>query len=170
MPDDPGLDYGRLMQKALRRVMAEALGHVAEHGLPGQHHFYITFDTAHPGVDMPDWLREQYPGELTIVIQHEYWDLAVLGDRFQVGLTFNDRFATLVIPFGAVQTFIDPSVKFGLKFDDHDGEEAEFPGGAGAEGAAPQGGQAAGEETRAGDGPAEGDSADVVSLDRFRKT
>jgi hypothetical protein len=177
MADDTGLDYGRLMQRALRRLMAEALGYVAENGLPGDHHLYITFDPQHPGVVMPDWLKERHPGELTIVLQHEFWDLAVLGDRFQVGLSFNDRPAMLVIPFDAVQTFIDPSVKFGLKFDEQgsDGvafgsEEGGEEDGAPAEGERRERAHAADEDGDGDDGPGGGGSAEVVNLDRFRKS
>lgn len=119
------LDYGRMMQRALRGVMAESLGLVAAEGLPGAHHFYITFDTTHAGVVMPDWLREQFPTEITIVIQHEFWDLAVTADRFSVGLSFSDRDAMLTVPFDAVTTFVDPYAEFGLKFDAHDSEEGD---------------------------------------------
>jgi len=176
MPDHPGLDYGKMMQKALRRLMAEALGLVAEHGLAGDHHFYITFDPGHPGVVMPDWLKERYPAELTIVIQHEYYDLAVLGDRFQIGLTFSDRPAMLVVPFDAVETFIDPSVKFGLKFDEHGSDEVAFEGTIAEDGEDDATAKPA--DRPAGDPPSDDDdpdggprgSADVVSLDRFRKS
>jgi hypothetical protein len=118
-------DYGRMMQRALRGVMSEVLGHVAKHGMKGDHHFFISFDTTHPGVDMPDWLRAQYPEDLAIVIQHEFGDLAVTNDRFSVVLSFNDKPATLVIPFDAVNTFADPSENFGLRFDAVDHEEPE---------------------------------------------
>ena len=152
-----GLNYGRMMQRALRGVMAEALGEVAENGLPGAHHFYISYDTSHPGVDMPDWLRDRFPEEITIVLQHEFSDLAVTPDRFMVSLSFSDRLATLVVPFDAVKTFVDPSVEFGLKFDGHDSEEE-------AEGEeAPSG-----EEERGAEG--QRTTGDVVSLDQFRKT
>ncbi len=114
----PGeIDYGQMMQRAMRGLMAEALGVFAENGPPGAHHFYITFDTRHPGVDMPDWLRDRYPREITIVLQHEFRDLAVTGDRFTVTLSFSDRPATMVVPLDAVKTFVDPSVEFGLRFD-----------------------------------------------------
>ncbi len=165
MPDSDRLDYGRLMQKALRGLMAEVLGQVAEHGLPGEHHFYIGIDTTHPGVDMPPWLRARYPKEMTIVLQDWFEDLAVLGDRFQVTLNFSNQPQTLVVPFAAVQTFIDPSVKFGLKFDeDEDGPED-------AEETAPIG-EADPEDGDDGDGPGDGGggpTADVVSLDKFRR-
>jgi hypothetical protein len=156
-----GFNYGRLMQKALRRLMAEVLGQVAERGLPGGHHFFITFDTSHPGVDMPDWLKADYPEELSIVLQYEFDDLAVAPDRFSVSLSFKNRMATLVVPFDAVRTFADPSENFGLRFDavESDGTEALSP-----------------EEPEDGpddDGPEGGEApkgeAEIVSLDAFRK-
>jgi hypothetical protein len=154
---EKGFNYGRLMQRALRGLMAEVLGQVAKRGLPGEHHFFISFHTDHPGVDMPDWLRAEYPKELAIVLQFEFSDLAVAGDRFSVTLSFRDRPATLVVPFDAVSTFADPSENFGLRFDaaEHDAEDH-----------APDG---------PGDGPRGGDKArregpsEVVSLDAFRK-
>ena len=102
---------------------------MAERGLPGSHHFYITFDTTHPGIDIPDFLRERYPREMMIVVQEWFDDLAVMGDRFRITLNFSNSPQTLVIPFDSVKTFIDPSVKFGLKFDDQDenDEEAQQP-------------------------------------------
>ena len=164
MSERGGINYGRFMERAMRGVMAEVLGHVAEHGLPGEHHFYITFDTTHPGVDMAGWLLERYPDEMTIVMQDWFEDLAVMGDRFRVTLNFSNRPETLVIPFAAVATFVDPSVRFGLKFDDHDPDEAgEFQ--------AAEAEDEAGAETSAGDDRGEGSqgSADIVSLDTFRK-
>ncbi len=188
MPEGRRLDYGRLMQRALRGLMAEVLGEVAEHGLPRDHHFYIGIDTTHPGVDMPRYLRERYPREMVIVLQDWFADLAVLGDRFQVTLNFANQGETLVVPFDAVQTFIDPSVKFGLKFDDYEAEDGDFqpapappppPGTAGDADALeahpdPSDGRSPDREDetdRDGNGP-EGSpgSADIVSLDHFRKT
>ena len=158
-------DYGRYMEKAMRGVMAEVLGYVARHGLPGEHYFYITFDTAHPGVDIADWLRERYPSEMMIVLQEWFDDLAVMGDRFRVTLNFSNRPETLVIPFAAVKTFIDPAAKFGLKFDEHASEdmvlELDEPGDG---------------RERAEDQPGDPDddkpqgTGEVVSLDRFRKS
>ena len=149
-------NYGRLMQRALRGVMAEVLGEVAENGLPGEHHFFITFDCAHPGVDMPDWLRAEHPEELSVVLQYEFEDLAVAPDRFSVSLSFGNRPATLVVPFDAVTTFADPSENFGLRFDAAESDAEE-------DGDGP------------GDGPPDDDpeppkgDAEVVSLDAFRK-
>lgn len=155
MSSSDRLDYGNLMQRAMRGMMAEVLSQVAEDGLPGEHHFYISFDTAHPGVDMPDWLRESYPDEMTIVLQEWFADLAVTPDRFSVTLNFSDQAQTLVIPLGAVKTFVDPSVKFGLKFDPQDPEESDLPSIDLDMDEEPQ-------ET-------ESASAEVVSLDSFRK-
>lgn len=118
-----GINYGRLMHKALRRLMADVLSQVAREGLPGDHHFFITFDTQHPGVDMARSLRERYPDDMTIVLQDWFEDLAVMKDRFSVTLNFGNVREPLVIPFEAIKTFVDPSVEFGLRFEAH--EEAE---------------------------------------------
>ncbi|MEM8786713.1 MAG: ClpXP protease specificity-enhancing factor SspB [Pseudomonadota bacterium] len=150
------IDYGHMMHRALRGLMSEVLGSVAEEGLPGEHHFFITFDTAHPGVDIPDNLKSANPEAMTIVLQHEFWDLNVIGDRFAVTLSFNDQPTTLVIPFDAIKTFVDPSVEFGLRFDGTDDEDGTPTGGPPSGDKAPE--------------PAESGGADVVSLDRFRKT
>ena len=162
------LNYGRYMEKAMRGVMAEVLGHVAEHGLPGAHYFYITFETEHPGVDIADWLRERYPNEMMIVLQEWFDDLAVMDDRFRVTLNFSNQPETLVVPFESVKTFIDPSAKFGLKFDDHDSDEMVLDLDDIEDSDAPD------DEPPEGspDGPGGGkshSSADVVNLDRFRK-
>ena len=117
MTGPQGFDYGRLVQRAFRGLMAEVLARVAKEGLLGEHHFYIGFDTTHPGIDMPVWLRKRYPEKITIAIQYEYSDLVVLMDRFSIQLSFSNRPARLVVPFDAVLTFVDPSMGFGLKFD-----------------------------------------------------
>jgi len=114
---DNGLKYDAMVERALRGVLRETLNHVAEHGLPGDHHLYITFRTEHPGVDMPDQLRERYPGEMTIVLQYQFWGLEVGDDNFSVTLSFSDVPERLDIPFQAVIAFADPSVRFGLQFD-----------------------------------------------------
>ncbi|MCL5776762.1 ClpXP protease specificity-enhancing factor SspB [Limibaculum sp. FT325] len=163
-----GINYGRFMERAMRGVVADVLGHVAKHGLSGDHHFYINFDTTHPGVDIPAYLREHYPRDMTIVLQDWFEDLAVTGDRFRVTLNFSNRPETLVIPLEAVKTFVDPSVKFGLKFDDHDEDDE------GAEAArfapvAEDEVDADGDGDGGPDHPGGTPSADVVSLDRFRK-
>lgn len=105
------------MHRALRRVMAEILEDIAVEGLPGNHHFFISFDTTHLGVDVPDWLLEQHPKEMTIVIQNWFEDLVVSDDWFEITLSFSNQAVRLHVPFEAVLTFVDPSVEFGLRFD-----------------------------------------------------
>jgi uncharacterized protein len=109
--------YDILAQNALRGVMREVLTDAAKNGLPGEHHFYISFDTTAEGVRMSDRLREQHPQEITIILQHQFWDLAVTGDHFEVGLSFNGVPERLSVPFEAVKGFFDPSVQFGLQFE-----------------------------------------------------
>ncbi|MBX9804842.1 MAG: hypothetical protein K2Y18_03700 [Alphaproteobacteria bacterium] len=109
-------DYEHLVQESLRSVVREALSQVSKGGLPGNHHFYISFRTDYPGVDLPDYLQEQYPEEITIVLQYEFWDLEVEEDCFFVTLCFNDIHERLTIPLQAIVSFVDPSVKFGLQF------------------------------------------------------
>ena len=161
-----GLDYGNLMQRAMRGMMADVLASVSERGLPGAHHFYISFETGHPGVDIPEWLRENYPDEMTIVLQEWFADLAVTNDRFSVTLNFSDLPQTLVIPFEAVRTFVDPSVKFGLKFDGHEADEQEVPDPDEIEVQEPEVDFSSVED---GDGDGGDDDGRVVSLDHFRK-
>ncbi|MBL6078782.1 hypothetical protein JMJ56_12250 [Belnapia sp. T18] len=112
------LPYAVWTEEALRAVVQDALAHAAKHGLPGEHHFYITFRTDHPGVAMPGHLRARYPQEMTVVLQHKFWDLVV--DRsagsFSVGLSFGGVPAMLTVPFAALTAFADPSVRFGLRF------------------------------------------------------
>src|SRR5919106_275918 len=110
------IDYATLVEKALLRVVHDVLDMVAEHGLPGRHHLYITFRTDHPGVLMDDTLHARYPGEMTIVLQHEFWGLEVVDDRFAVTLSFNSVPQRLEVPLAAVTVFADPSVEFGLQF------------------------------------------------------
>ncbi len=112
-----GINYGQLMHKAFRQAIAEVLTQVAREGLPGQHHFFITFDTRHPGVDMSPTLRARYPEDMTIVMQNWFENLAVMKDRFSVTLSFGGVAEAIVVPFEAIKTFVDPSVEFGLKFD-----------------------------------------------------
>ncbi|MER2510577.1 ClpXP protease specificity-enhancing factor SspB [Amaricoccus sp.] len=120
-----GIDYGQLMNKAFRRLIADVLTQVARDGLPGKHHFFISFDTAHPGVDMSNRLRKLYPGEMTIVLQEWFTDLAVMKDRFTVTLNFGNIPEPIVIPLDAIVSFMDPSIKIGFKFDERErlGEE-----------------------------------------------
>jgi hypothetical protein len=110
------INYDSLVQTALRNVIRDVLRGVANHGLVGNHHFYITFATNHPWTDIPDNLKDDYPDEMVIVLQHEFWDLEVLDDRFLVTLYFDDEGARITVPFAAIIDFVDPSVKFGLQF------------------------------------------------------
>lgn len=116
MADDL-IRYDILTQEALRGVIRKVLDEVIAAGLPGDHHFFITFDTTFPGVRLSKRMRERYPESMTIVIQHSYWDLKTTDTDFEVDLTFNDIRERLKIPFAAIQAFFDPSVKFGLQFD-----------------------------------------------------
>lgn len=110
------LRYDRFVERALRHVVREALEQVARHGLPGEHHLYITFKSDHLGVVMPDSLREAYPEEMTIVLQFQFWDLLIEEDRFMITLSFNDARERLIVPFAAISAFADPSVNFALQF------------------------------------------------------
>jgi len=110
------LRYDRMVETALRGVVRDALTDVAERGLPGNHHFYLTFRTGYPGIDIPEYLTSQYPNEMTIVLQFQYYGLAVHDDHFEVTLSFNNVHERLVIPFAAITTFADPSVNFALQF------------------------------------------------------
>ena len=110
------IGYEALADRALRSVVKEALIRVAKQGLIGSHHFYLTFKTHDPGVEIPDFLKQRYPDEITIVLQNQFWGLKVNDDGFEVGLTFQKVPATLVVPFAAMTAFVDPSVQFGLQF------------------------------------------------------
>lgn len=112
------IDYDALAQDALRGVVRTVLTAVAKNGLPGDHHFYISFDTQAPGAVLSKRLREKYPEEMTIVMQHRFWDLIVTEDRFEVKLTFDGIPERLVVPFASLQVFFDPSVRYGLQFED----------------------------------------------------
>jgi hypothetical protein len=112
----PVLRYDMMVENALRGVVREALIVAAERGLPGAHHFYITFRTDMPGVDIPDFLKGQYPQEMTIVLEHQFWGLEVDERQFAVTLSFRNLPQRLTVPFAAVTAFSDPSVKFGLEF------------------------------------------------------
>ncbi|MCC6946585.1 MAG: Stringent starvation protein B [Bradyrhizobiaceae bacterium] len=109
--------YDLLAQDALRGVVKKVLADVAARGLPGEHHFFITFNTRADGVSISDRLREKYPEEMTIVLQHQFWDLIVHDDRFDVGVSFNGIPERLSVPYAAIKGFFDPSVQFGLQFE-----------------------------------------------------
>jgi uncharacterized protein len=167
MEDDPEqqveslLPYERWIANALRHVVAQAIEHVAAHGLPGGHHFYISFRTAYPGVEIPARLRAQYPEEMTIVLQHQFWDLKL--DRetrtISVGLSFGGVPSTLRIPLDALVSFADPQIRYALRFEPIDPEAN--PPAVVAEPAPPS------EEPTAEDPPKE--APQVVSLDAFRR-
>ncbi|MFN3845379.1 MAG: SspB family protein [Paracoccaceae bacterium] len=147
------IDYGNLMHRAMRSLIQSVLQDVADHGLPGAHHFFITFDTTHPDVEMADWLKARYPAEMTIVIQHWFENLNVDEDGFTITLNFGNQPEPMVIPFDAVRTFVDPSVEFGLRFESHVEDDDD-------------------DEEEDGDGdddPPPHHDAEVVSLDKFRK-
>ena len=116
------IGYQALTDAALRGVVRDALRRIEKQGLIGSHHFYLTFKTKFPGVDIPDFLCEQYPDEMTIILQHQFWGLVITEERFEVTLTFKKLPATLVIPFEALTAFFDPGVQFGLQFRGQEGE------------------------------------------------
>ncbi|MFD2237335.1 SspB family protein [Aureimonas populi] len=185
--------YDILAQDALRGVIRKVLTEVVKTGLPGDHHFFITFLTSAPGVRISARLREKYPDLMTIVIQHQYWDLAVTDSGFEIGLSFSDIPERLLIPFAAIRGFYDPAVNFELEFDVRAAEAANEEGAAPtqlkpvAPAPAPAAPQPAGKapasvpatktgeakaQTDTGDDAPEGEdkaSAQVVSLDAFRK-
>jgi hypothetical protein len=112
------IDYESLAQDAMRGIVRAVLMQTAKHGLPGEHHFYISFDTGAPGVSMSRRLKEKYPSEMTIVLQHRFWELIVSEERFEVKLTFDGIPERLVVPFAAIKVFFDPSVRYGLQFEE----------------------------------------------------
>ena len=139
-PFDSLIPYDEIVQEALRAVVGRVLGQVEASGgeLPGNHHFYITFKTQAPGVNIPASLKARFPDEMTIVIQNKFWDLAVSDSGFTVGLTFSQVPAKLDIPFAAITAFVDPAVDFGLQFqsaeadlepEPHDDAENDSPDG-----------------------------------------
>ncbi len=156
------IDYGNLMHRAMRGLIQEVLTDVQRDGLPGDHHFFVTFDTMHPDVEIADWLSDRYPGEMTVVIQHWFDNLEVTNEGFTITLNFGDNPETLYIPYDAIKTFVDPSVEFGLRFETQDEDEDTPP--AEVE-EAPMEEMVEPDETES-DSPKE---AEVVSLDQFRK-
>src|ERR1700712_5680387 len=159
------IGYQALTDSALRGVVRDALRRIEKSGLIGAHHFYLTFKTHFEGVDIPDFLKEQYPDEMTIIIQHQYWALKVKDDYFEVTLTFKKLPAPLHIPFNALTAFFDPGVQFGLQFRS-EGEAAKS-----GPGMVPPS-EPVGEPTLQPEPAAEKPAAvpgEVVSLDSFRK-
>ena len=167
MADDL-IGYDQLMQDALRSVVRASLQQATgARGLPGKHHFYITFRTHGAGVIIPDHLSNRYPDEMTIVLEHQFWDLEVYPDRFRVILKFSGQPHPIVIPFAAVTRFFDPSVKFGLQFEPHHADEARLASGD----ATPTGNAQSAPQSSAQDDapPPPSAASSVVSLDAFRK-
>jgi uncharacterized protein len=187
------IEYGRLVEGALRGVVRDVLARVGREGLPSPHHFYVTFRTQAPDVVMPDFLRERYPVDMTIVLQHQFWDLEVDEEGFSVTLSFHDQLHRLHVPFAAVKVFADPGVEFGLQFTLEADQSAEVtplravPSGPQATPADPPPPAAAGVVSPLLPGPrpappgagggeaapaptaAEGGGAEIVPLDRFRR-
>jgi len=170
--DDIELDYNYLMQRAFRYLMRDVLTLVAELGdAPGEHHFYIEFVTDAPGVSIPERLKEQYPERMTIVLQHQFEGLIVTDDGFEVTLWFNSIESPLVIPFDAVTSFADPSTEFGLRFEPQDiventSDEQTSEGGVEE---MPIAEKSDGSTQEKPEDKKDGGTADVVSLDAFRK-
>ena len=160
--------YDVLARDALRGVLRRVLSDAAEHGLPGEHHFFITFLSKADGVNLSPRLLAQYPEEMTIILQHQFWDLVVTEERFEVGLSFGGIPERLVVPFSAIKSFFDPSVQFGLQFETSDApadaEGAATPLPATSALPAP-----AKEEEETGEPAKPTEGAEVVRLDRFRK-
>jgi hypothetical protein len=119
--------YDALVDDALRGVVRRVLRQVADKGLPASHHFYISFRSTDPGVKLPDYLRAKYPEEMTIVLQHQYWDLILTEEFFEVTVSFNKQQERIKVPFAALSAFVDPSVRFGLQFDRKDKDKGAVP-------------------------------------------
>lgn len=190
--------YDILAQEALREVVKKVLKEVSRTGLPGDHHFYITFDTNYAGVRMSDRMKEKYPEEMTIVVQHQYWDLETSDSGFSIGLSFDNIPETMAVPYASIRGFFDPAVQFGLQFDasenDDQGESAENADDATVsalpsppkvkkiaksksevelkaeeKSAAKKEKSKPEKDEKSDEADAEAESADVVSLDAFRK-
>jgi len=168
--------YDVLARDALRGVLRKVLSDAAAHGLPGEHHFFITFLSKADGVKLSPRLLAQYPEEMTIILQHQFWDLVVSEDRFEVGLSFGGIPERLTVPFGTIKSFFDPSVQFGLTFEPaeaatNDEPATNLPAAPAPSAvavpapipAAPESSEKAAEPEKPGEG------AEVVRLDRFRK-
>ena len=157
------IDYGRMVETALRTVVRDVLLRLDKEGAPPPHHFYVTFRTRHPGVVIPEFLRDRYPTDMTIVLQHQFWDLAVDDDGFAVTLSFSDQLQRLRVPYAAIKVFADPGVEFGLQFTIDDESEPESADvkllGASVKDVTEEQGEPA----------AESGGAEIVTLDRFRK-
>jgi uncharacterized protein len=181
MPEDL-MRYDLLAQDALRGVVRAALAQVARTGLPGEHHLFIALDTRHPEVQISDRLRQKYPEEITIVLQHQYWNLEVRENDFSVELSFDNVLEKLVVPYAAIKGFFDPAVQFGLQFETRPAAQVAASGEAAGEATSPEArksGASANRSTAKERGaakgpdsaksPAEEDGRKIVSLDQFRK-
>ena len=151
------LNYPNMIDSAMRTVVREVMKRVQTEGLPGEHHFYISFNTQFPGVKMSDSLRAKYPKEITIVMQHQFWDFKVDEQQFQVTLSFGGAPEKLIVPFAALTAFADPSIKFGLQFQTIDFDAAFTPT------------STTEPEATSAQDVAEEDASKVISLDAFRK-
>jgi hypothetical protein len=174
--DQELLQYNRIVEDALRSVVRTSLEQVATYGLPGEHSLYVTFDTGFPEVDIPERIRAQYPEEMTVVLEHQFWDLNVADDFFEVTLSFNRRRERLFVPWEAVTSFADPSVPFGLKFqigDEEDAHPAAPPPIAADQNAGPLDEDGLEREVEladtSGDEMDDAQRGEVVNLDQFRK-
>jgi uncharacterized protein len=156
MADSP-LDYARLVREALRDVPRQALRYAASEGLPGEHHFYLTFRTSHPGVAISPALHARHPEEMTIILQHQFWGLAVGEEAFSVTLRFGGAPERLHVPFAALVAFGDPAAEFGVRFDEGEGGETAEPVAAGRDRSGPV-------------APPEPSGANVVDIRAFRRT
>lgn len=170
------IDYPGLIDSAMRNVVREALIHIDKFGLPGEHHFFISFQTNFPGVSISPQLKARYPEEITIVVQHQFWDLKITDKQFSIMLSFNNIPEKLVVPFDALTAFADPSIKFGLQFhgkqalssNGNTGEEAVACPATGRTGNEKPSMAAFEEEAPTEEAEAANDEK-VVSLEAFRK-
>lgn len=174
------IDYPGLIDGAMRNVVREALIHVDKFGLPGDHHFFISFQTNYPGVSISPQLKSRYPEEITIVVQHQFWDLKIGKDKFSIMLSFNNIPEKLVVPFDALTAFADPSIKFGLQFHgkkpattnaaaNGEGEEAVACPVTGKNGSEKPPMAAFEEEAPSEEGTTAANDTKVISLESFRK-
>lgn len=159
------IDYGGMMHRAVQGLIAQVLRDVAQKGLPGEHHFFINFDTSYFGVKMAPWLRDRYPESMTIVLQDWFEDLDVTDEGFSVTLNFGDQLERMTVPFSAMRSFVDPSVEFGFRFEAHDqAETLDELDEDGASEVSPE------PDDGPDDGPAKpSGNGEVVSLDRWRR-